>query len=103
MIDALSGIRSIGGTSSLGGIGRAAPAAASAAGGDFSQVFADVSSNAVGALKTGEATAISGIDGKASVQQVVQAIMSAEETLQAAIAVRDKIVAAYQEVTRMAI
>ena len=36
-------------------------------------------------------------------QQVVAAVMSTEQTLQAAIAVRDKVVAAYQEISRMAI
>ena len=55
------------------------------------------------AVRAGEATAISGIGGKASVQQVVEAIMNAEQTLQTAIAVRDKVVAAYQEISRMAI
>ncbi|GGF47797.1 flagellar hook-basal body complex protein FliE 2 [Azorhizobium oxalatiphilum] len=70
---------------------------------DFSEVLASVSSEAIGTLRKGEATAISGIQGKASVQQVVEAVMSAEQTLQTALAVRDKVVAAYQEVSRMAI
>jgi flagellar hook-basal body complex protein FliE len=34
---------------------------------------------------------------------VVEAVMSAEQTLQMAVAVRDKVVQAYQEVSRMAI
>jgi flagellar hook-basal body complex protein FliE len=33
---------------------------------------------------------------------VVEAVMSTEQTLQAAIAIRDKVVAAYQELSRMA-
>ena len=36
-------------------------------------------------------------------QQVVEAVMSAEQTLQAAIAIRDKVVTAYLEISRMAI
>ncbi len=79
----------------------AAASAASAA--DFSTMLARMSSDAVDSVRTGEATAISGIGGKASVQQVVEAIMNAEQTLQTAIAVRDKVVAAYQEISRMAI
>ncbi|OYX02747.1 MAG: flagellar hook-basal body protein FliE [Rhizobiales bacterium 32-66-8] len=81
------------------------PTAASAAAGiaDFSTVLARMSSDAVDSVKAGEAAAISGIQGKASVQNVVQAIMSAEQTVQTAIAVRDKVVAAYQEISRMAI
>jgi flagellar hook-basal body complex protein FliE len=54
-------------------------------------------------IKGGEAAAISGIQGKASTQKVVEAIMSAEQSLQVAISVRDKVVQAYQEIGRMAI
>ena len=44
-------------------------------------------------LRAGEAAALAGMQGKASVQQVVEAVMSAEQTLQTAIAIRDKVVA----------
>jgi flagellar hook-basal body complex protein FliE len=37
------------------------------------------------------------------VQQVVEAVMAAEQTLQSSIAIRDKVVAAYLEVSRMQI
>ncbi len=70
---------------------------------DFGEVLAKMSSDAISTVRTGEAAAISGIQGKASVQQVVEAVMSAEQTLQTAMAVRDKVVAAYQEISRMAI
>lgn len=80
-----------------------ATATASTAPTSFGEVLAKMSADAIGTMKTGEATAISGIEGNASVQKVVEAIMSAEETLQAAIAIRDKVVNAYQEVSRMAI
>ena len=79
----------------------AAPAATGSA--DFSTVFASLASDAVGSVKAGEDAAISGMQGKMPVQQVVEAVMSAEQTLQTAIAVRDKVVAAYQEISRMAI
>jgi len=69
----------------------------------FSDMMAQVATNAVDTMKTGEAASIAGIQGKASVQQVVEAVMSAEQTLQTAIAIRDKVVAAYQEIARMAI
>ncbi len=70
---------------------------------DFSSMLARMSSDAVDTLKAGEATSISGINGRASVQQVVEAVMNAEQTLQTAISVRDKVVAAYQEISRMTI
>jgi flagellar hook-basal body complex protein FliE len=98
MISPISGVSSIGAPHATAGV-----AAGSAAGADFSQVLADVAASAVDTLRAGEATAISGISGNASVQSVVEAVMSAEQTLQTAIAVRDKLVAAYQEVSRMAI
>ncbi|MEK4033524.1 flagellar hook-basal body complex protein FliE [Methylocystis sp. IM2] len=57
----------------------------------------------VDSLKTGEAAAIAGVDGKASLQKVVGAVMQAERDLHTAIALRDKAVSAYQEISRMAI
>ena len=80
-----------------------AATASAAAPAEFGEVLARMSSDAIGTMKAGEAAAISGIEGNASVQKVVEAIMSAEQTLQAAIAIRDKVVSAYQEVSRMAI
>lgn len=70
---------------------------------DFSTVLARAALSAIDTLKTGEAAAITGIQGKASVQQVAEAVMSAEQTLQSVIAVRDKVVAAYLELGRMQI
>jgi flagellar hook-basal body complex protein FliE len=69
----------------------------------FTDMMAQVATSAVDTMKAGEAASIAGIQGKASVQQVVEAVMSAEQTLQTAIAIRDKVVAAYQEIARMAI
>jgi len=46
---------------------------------------------------------MAGIEGKASVQQVVDSVMSAERTLQTGIAIRDKAVAAYQQISQMQI
>ena len=66
-------------------------------------MLADVAGETMDALKTGEASAIEGINGQRSVQQVVDAVLNAEEALQTAIAVRDKLVGAYQEISRMAI
>jgi flagellar hook-basal body complex protein FliE len=83
-----------------------APAAgAGQAGGDagFDSVLKQVTTDAIGTLKAGEAASISGIQGKESTRRVVEALMSAEQALQTAVAVRDKVVQAYQEVVRMSI
>ena len=108
MIDAISSaVPGPGGADAASSIGQARPAGAStnsaAAGPSFSEVLAEISGSSLNALRHGEAAALAGIQGQASVQQVVQAVMSAEQSLQTAIAIRDKVVAAYQEISRMAI
>ncbi|MGH1418915.1 MAG: flagellar hook-basal body complex protein FliE [Hyphomicrobiaceae bacterium] len=70
---------------------------------DFSAVVADVFDSSIEALRSGEAAATAGIQGKASMQTVVQSVMEAEQTLQVGIAVRNKVVEAYLEISRMAI
>ena len=78
-------------------------AAAPAAGGDFGSVMTKVSSDAMQSVKHAESLAVDNIEGKADTQAVVQAVMTAQENLQTALAIRDKSVAAFQEITRMAI
>jgi flagellar hook-basal body complex protein FliE len=84
-----------------------APAATGAIqpGGDlgFDMVMKQVTTDAIGTLKAGEAASISAMQGKESTRRVVEALMSAEQALQTAVAVRDKVVQAYQEVVRMSI
>jgi flagellar hook-basal body complex protein FliE len=102
MLDALAPVGSAGPLN--GGLDAVRPPSAGAVqGADFSQMLAQVAADAAGSIKAGEAAAISGIQGKASVQQVVDAVLSAERTLQTTLAVRDKMVAAYQEISRIAI
>ncbi len=100
----LNAIGSVSSVDTFGPVGTKPTAAAGAvAGSDFSQVLANVATDAIGTVRAGEATAISGIEGKASIQSVVAAVMAAEQTLQAAVSIRDKVVSAYQEISRMAI
>lgn len=80
---------------------RAATAEAGPA--SFAEMLSRVASDSVGTMRAAESSSIESIRGKASVQQVVDAVMAAEQTLQATIAVRDKLVGAYQELTRMQI
>lgn len=74
-----------------------------AAGDSFMQVLGQFAGGAVDSLKHGEAAAISGVEGKIPVQKVVEAVMSAERDLHTVVALRDKAVGAYQEISRMAI
>lgn len=111
MIDATSSLNAIGlgGTGAARAIERIAPGAGAGSGAgaisglDFGAVLTDVASKGVSAIANAEAASIKGIRGEASIQQVVEAVLEAERTLQTAIAVRDKVVQAYQEISRMAI
>lgn len=70
---------------------------------DFTEVLSSLVSNVTTTMKTGEAMSLAGMQGKATTQEVVGAVMQTEQTLQTAIALRDKAVAAYLELSRMAI
>jgi flagellar hook-basal body complex protein FliE len=69
----------------------------------FESILKSLGTGAVEALRTGESTAIAALEGKASTQQAVMATMQAEQSLQAALAIRDKIVSAFLEISRMQI
>ena len=100
----MTSIDGFGGVARTSDVAKSSPAApASAPGLGFDGVMEQVAADAIGALKAGEAASISSIQGKVSAQRVVEAVMTAERTLQMAVAVRDKVVQAYQEVSRMAI
>ena len=60
-------------------------------------------SNFVAVLNKAEATSIAGIKGDASTYEVATSVMEAERSLKMTVAVRDKIVAAYLEISRMQI
>ena len=81
----------------------ASPASAAEAASDFGAFLAQMAASAASTLRAGEATALLAVGGQASTQQVVEAVMSAEQTLQSAIAIRDKVVSAFLEVSRMSI
>jgi flagellar hook-basal body complex protein FliE len=102
MIDAIT---SISGSLPVAGVGRAAGVAGSAGGdgADFGAMLSQLAGNAANVVRHAEATAVAGVQGTATVQQVVEAVMSAEQTLQGAVAIRDKVVAAYLELSRMQI
>jgi flagellar hook-basal body complex protein FliE len=78
----------------------AAPAAGSP---DFGSLLTSLATDAIRTVQSGEQAAMAQLRGNGSIQHTVEAIMQAEQNLQAAIAIRDKAVAAYQELSRMAI
>lgn len=91
----------IGGTSGLTSPGTAQGAADAT--GSFASVMADLANRTVGTLEQAEQLSVQGIQGQADTREVVDAVMSAEQALTATVAIRDKIVSAYMEISRMAI
>jgi len=69
--------------------------------GDFASMLVGMLSQTVSQVQVAEQAAIDGLHRKVPVQEVVEKVMTAEQSLQAAIAVRDKVVAAYLEISRM--
>jgi flagellar hook-basal body complex protein FliE len=81
----------------------AQPSAAASGPQGFAATLAAAASGVVETVRAGEAAALAGIEGRASLQQVVERVMQAEQSLHTAIAIRDKVVAAYLELGRMQI
>lgn len=83
---------------------RPAGAVAQAAGApDFSSVLSSMATQTATDMRTAESMAIKGLQGQAPVQEVVQSMMQAQTSLQTALAIRDKAVSAYQDLTKMTI
>ena len=94
---ALSGL-----AASLGAAAPQAPAPSSG-GVSFEEALGRAMSSAVETLKAGEATAIQGVEGAAAPMRVVESVMDAQRSLQSVLAIRDKLVSAWQDISRMSI
>lgn len=73
------------------------------AGSGFGAMLDQMATQTAQSLRAGEATAGAAVNGTASAQEVVEKVMSAEQSLQIAIGIRDRIVNAYSEISRMTI
>lgn len=76
---------------------------AAEAGGGFGQFLTDALKDSIDTMKQGEKMAGAGVAGKADIVDVVNAVNQAELTLDTVVAVRDKVVAAYQSIMNMPI
>ena len=90
------------GSSAGAGAGSTA-AAAGASGNDFSGFLQSALKDGIGTMKQGEAMAGNQLAGKANIVDVVSAVNQAEITLDTVVAVRDKVVQAYQSIMNMPI
>jgi flagellar hook-basal body complex protein FliE len=72
-------------------------------GGDFAALLNDATESAIDALRKGETESLKAAAGTADINEVVIAVSEAEMTLQTVVAVRDKVIQAYQDILRMPI
>jgi flagellar hook-basal body complex protein FliE len=96
--DALAAYRQSG-----GGSEKASSVADTGSGASFSDTLKNFASDTVKSLEEGEKAAAGGATGKADIASVVTAVNSAELMLQTVVTIRDKVIAAYQDITKTAI
>ena len=87
------------GAASVSGTG----AAGAAAGPSFADLHKGAIDNTVQSSKAAEAQMAAQVQGKAELIDVVTSVAAAEASLETVMAVRDQVIAAYQEIMRMPI
>ncbi|MDG4881706.1 flagellar hook-basal body complex protein FliE [Mesorhizobium sp. WSM4884] len=70
-------------------------------GSSFAEVLSHAATKTVNTLQNAEQMSIQALKGDADTRQVVDAVLSAQQALQTTIAIRDKVVSAYLEISRM--
>ena len=85
------------------GMGLGKLAASDDEGVSFSDFLQKTATDSIDTLKKGEQMSAAAVVGEADLTDVVQAVTAAEVTLQTVVAVRDRLVSAYQEIMRMPI
>ena len=99
----IEGVSAIGSASQSASVRSPQSTAAPTEGPSFDQALTQAIGSAVDTLQIGEAVAIQGVEGAAAPMKVVESVMAAQRSLQTVLAIRDKAVAAYQEIARMTI
>jgi flagellar hook-basal body complex protein FliE len=80
-----------------------APKGETPSGTGFAQLVRDAAQTARDTEVKGEVQSMDAINDQADIQEVVTAVAEAELTLQTVVAIRDKVIEAYQEIIRMPI
>jgi flagellar hook-basal body complex protein FliE len=83
---------------------RIATGAAQSAGGggeSFSKLLQDAGTNVVDDLKKSESLSLQSVTGKTDLAAVTEAVTDAQVALQTVVAVRDRIISAYQDILKM--
>lgn len=71
--------------------------------GSFAEMIRSAAKDAVSTIREGDMAAQRGLNGEIGRQEVVEATLALETTVQTVVAMRDKFIEAYQEVLRMPI
>ncbi len=74
-----------------------------ATGTNFADLVRDAVENGINATKSAETISLQAAVGQAEIVDIVTAVSNAELTLQTVVAVRDRVVQAYQDIMRMPI
>jgi len=69
----------------------------------FGKLMQQAAANFVGTLDKGEKSSMQAVTGKADLTAVTEAVTNAEVALQTVVAVRDRVIAAYQDILKMPI
>lgn len=69
----------------------------------FADVLQSLGEGAITNLRVAEGQSLAAVRGETPTREVVDAIMTAERSLQTAVAIRDKLVTSYLEIARMQI
>ncbi len=99
MFEGISAVAGLGQTA-----GPTAPVATAQSGGvSFEDALGQAVGSAIDTLKAGETAAIQGVEGATPPMRVVESMMDAQRSLQSVLAIRDKLVTAWQDISRMSI
>jgi flagellar hook-basal body complex protein FliE len=80
-----------------------APQGAAASGSDFGDMLKSAIEGAVGDQQKGEVASMQAAAGTGDLNSVVAAVTNADVSLQTVVAVRDKVISAYQEILHMTV
>lgn len=102
--NAYSSLQNVGGAAKTTQVSEMLSGGQENAGGvSFSDFMRDNIKDSLHTLKSGEELSKQAVAGSANLTDVVQAVTSAELTLQTVVAVRDRMISAYQDIMRMPI
>ena len=102
-IGAIHLTRPAGASDADGGLLSGGAAAVSNGAGSFAEALGQAATKTVNTLQNAEQVSVDALKGNADTREVADAVMNAQQALQTAIAIRDKIVSAYLDVSRMSI